>query len=155
MKHSAAANAALWTLQVALAALFLFAGASKLAMPADELAREVGLPALFLQFIAVAEVAGGLGLILPGWVRVRRGLTPIAAAGLIVIMVGAVALSALRVSIGAAVFPLVVGLLLAVVVRGRRRWASSIPRVHDRRMDGSAGSAGADRTEHEEERQCA
>jgi hypothetical protein len=91
-------------------------------MPADELARQTGLPALLIQFISLAEVAGGLGLLLPGLVRVHRELTPIAAAGLIVIMIGAVVLSALRVSIGAAVLPFVVGLLLVTVARGRRGW---------------------------------
>lgn len=122
MKHRKPAHVALWTLQALLAALFLFAGAAKLAMPASELAQQTGLPALFMQFIALAEVAGGLGLLLPGLVRIHRELTPIAASGLIVIMVGAMVLSALRVSVGAAVMPFVVGLLLVTVARGRRGW---------------------------------
>ncbi len=122
MKHRKPAHAALWIVQALLASLFLFAGAFKLAMPADELARQTGLPVLFIQFIGVAEVAGGLGLLLPGLVRVHRELTPIAASGLIVIMIGAVVLSALRVSLGAAVMPFVVGVLLLTVARGRRAW---------------------------------
>jgi hypothetical protein len=122
MKHRQPIHVALWILQALLASLFLFAGAFKLSMPADELARQTGLPTLFIQFIGLAEVAGGLGLLLPGLVRVHRELTPIAAAGLIVIMIGAVILSALRVSAGAAVLPFVVGLLLVTVARGRRGW---------------------------------
>jgi len=126
MKRSRAANVALWSLQVLLAALFLFAGTFKLSMPAAELAQQTGLPALFMQFVSLAEVAGGLGLLLPGLVRFHRELTPVAASGLILIMVGAVIVSALRISIGAAVMPFVVSALLVVVVRGRREWALSI-----------------------------
>jgi uncharacterized membrane protein YphA (DoxX/SURF4 family) len=122
MKHRKPAHVALWILQALLASLFLFAGAFKLATPVDEMARQTGLPALFIQFIGIAEVAGGLGLLLPGLVRVHRELTPIAASGLIVIMTGAVVLSVLRVSVGAAVLPFVVGLLLVTVTRGRRDW---------------------------------
>jgi uncharacterized membrane protein YphA (DoxX/SURF4 family) len=122
MKHRKPSHIALWILQALLASLFLFAGTFKLTMPADALARETGLPALLIQFISLAEVAGGLGLLLPGLVRVHRELTPIAAAGLIVIMIGAVTISALRVSLGAAVMPFVVGLLLVTVARGRREW---------------------------------
>ncbi len=36
----------------------------------------VPLPELFLRFIAVAEVSGALGLVLPGLLHVRPGLTP-------------------------------------------------------------------------------
>ena len=126
MKHRPPAQPALWIVQLLLAALFLFAGVAKLAMPAGELARQTGLPTLFMRFISVAEVAGGLGLLLPGLVRFHRELTPIAASGLIVIMAGAVVLSAARVSVGAAVLPFVVGLLLVTVVRGRREWVASL-----------------------------
>jgi hypothetical protein len=126
MENREVANRALWALQVLLAALFLFAGAAKLAMPAAELARQTGVPALLMQFVSLAELAGGLGLLLPGLVRFHRELTPLAAAGLVVVMVGAVVLSALRVSLGAAALPLVVGLLLVTVVRGRRGWVASL-----------------------------
>ena len=40
-------------------------------------------------FIGVAEVLGAIGLILPGVLRIRPGLTPLAAAGLVIIMIGA------------------------------------------------------------------
>jgi uncharacterized membrane protein YphA (DoxX/SURF4 family) len=125
MQRSKAGNVALWALQALLAALFLFAGIMKLGMSTSQLA-QIGLPVAFMRFIAIAELAGGLGLLLPGLVRIRRELTPLAASGLSVIMIGAVLFSALRISIGAAVPPLVTGLLLAVVLRGRRGWAVSI-----------------------------
>jgi hypothetical protein len=143
MKNGKSAHVALWILQVLLASLFLFAGSFKLTMSAGELAQQTGLPALFMQFISLAEIAGGLGLLLPGLVRVRRELTPIAASGLIVIMVGAVVLSAIRISLGAAVMPFVVGLLLVVVVLGRRGWLArpGTSRAHGSFADVGRGSA--------------
>ncbi|HWP28826.1 MAG TPA: DoxX family protein, partial [Chloroflexota bacterium] len=76
----------LWTVQVALALLFLFAGGVKLVTPVEALTEQVPLPGLFVQFIGVAEVFGGLGLVLPGLFRVGQWLTPLAAAGLVIIM---------------------------------------------------------------------
>jgi hypothetical protein len=78
----------LWVIQVLLALLFLFAGGAKLVMPIEELTKGTSLPGLFLRFIGVAEVLGAIGLILPGLLRIRRDLTPLAAAGLVTIMVG-------------------------------------------------------------------
>jgi len=67
-------NILLWIIQVLLALLFLFAGIAKFVMPLDQ----IPLPALFLKFIGVCEVLGGLGLILPGLLRRQRYLTPLA-----------------------------------------------------------------------------
>jgi len=112
---------ALWVVQGLLAALFLFAGGFKLATPAAELARMTApLSAGFIKFIGVCEVLGALGLVLPGLFRIRPGLTPLAAAGLVVIMVGAVIVTAITQSLPAAIFPLLVGVLAAVVAVGRR-----------------------------------
>jgi hypothetical protein len=114
-------NKRLWAAQGVLAAIFLFAGASKLLMPAETLTDQSPFPALFLRFIGCCEVLGALGLILPGLLRIQLVLTPLAAAGLVVIMVGAV-VSTLAIGQGAAaLFPLVVGLLAAYVARGRGR----------------------------------
>ena len=112
-------NRALWIVQTLLAALFIFAGCAKLAMPIDELSAAAGMPGLFLQFIALAEVLGGLGLILPGLLRIRVGLTPLAAVGLTIIMVGAVVLGLMSGDMTAAAFPLVTGILTALVAYSR------------------------------------
>lgn len=109
-----------WMVQVPLALLFLFAGGMKLSMPLPALAQATGLPGWFMRFIALAEIAGALGLVLPGLLGVWRGLVPLAAAGLAAIMIGATAVSALRMGAAAAVLPAVVGVLLVVVLRGRR-----------------------------------
>ena len=124
----------LWIIQVLLALLFLFAGGSKLIMSIaemQELARQAGqtpLPGLLLRFLGVVEVLGGLGLILPSLLRIRPGLTPLAAVGLLIIMIGAVVITLASGVIGPAVFPLVVGLLLAFVAYGRWRLAPIQPR---------------------------
>jgi hypothetical protein len=83
----------------------------------------VTFPGWFLRFIGVAEAAGGLGLILPGLLRIRPGLTPLAAAGLVIIMVGATVVSAATGSVLLALIPAVVGLLAAFVAYGRWRVA--------------------------------
>jgi uncharacterized membrane protein YphA (DoxX/SURF4 family) len=112
---------ALWIVQGLLALLFLWAGGSKLVLPLDKLAGPIPLPGLFMRFIGVAEVLGALGLILPGLLHIRPGLTPLAAAGLLIIMIGATVVTLAGGAVGLAVIPLVVGLLLTFVVYGRWR----------------------------------
>ncbi len=113
----------LWILQVLLALLFLFAGIVKLAMPLEQLVRQTGLPGALLQFVAVCECLGSLGLILPGLLRIRPGLTTLAAAGLVIIMVGATVLTIKSQGLLPALFPLVTLLLAAIVAYGRWRVA--------------------------------
>jgi uncharacterized membrane protein YphA (DoxX/SURF4 family) len=113
----------LWTVQGLLALLFVWAGGMKLVLPLDQLAGPVPLPGLFLRFIGVAEVLGGIGLILPGALRIRPGLTPLAALGLVIIMVGATGITLMTGSAAMALVPLAVGLLAAFVAYGRWRLA--------------------------------
>ena len=112
---------ALWIVQGLLALLFLFAGGMKLILPIEEMTRDVPMPGPFLRFIGVAEVLGGLGLVLPGLLRIRPGLTPLAAGGLVIIMIGATVVSFVSGGALMALMPLVVGLLAAFVAYGRWR----------------------------------
>jgi uncharacterized membrane protein YphA (DoxX/SURF4 family) len=116
-------NIALWIAQGLLAAIFLFAGGMKLVMPVEEMTRQIALPGLFLRFIAVCEVLGAIGLILPWLLRIRPGLTPLAAAGLAIIMIGATVTALMTGGIAMALIPLVVGILAAFVAYGRCRLA--------------------------------
>jgi hypothetical protein len=118
-------SAALWIVQGLLALLFLFAGGTKLVLPLEEMTRQmsVPLPGPFLRFIGVAEVLGALGLILPGLLRIRTGLTPLAASGLVIIMIGGTAMTLAAGEVALALIPLVVGLLSAFVAYGRWRLA--------------------------------
>ena len=112
---------ALWIVQILLAALFLFAGGMKLVLPLEKMTGPVEMPLGFLRFIGVMEVLGGLGLILPALLRIRPGLTPLAAAGLVIIMIGATGTTLMVGEVSAAAISLVVGLLAAFVAYGRWR----------------------------------
>jgi len=114
-------NYLLWTIQALLAALFVFAGGMKLALPIEAMTRQMPLPGWFLRFIGVAEVLGATGLILPWFFGLKRALTPLAASGLVIIMLGATVLTLEGGSIGGVVMPFVVGVLLSLVAYGR--WA--------------------------------
>ena len=116
-------NIVLWIIQVLLALLFLFAGVTKLILPIEEMTKQMAMPGLFLRFLGVVEVLGALGLILPGLFRIKTWLTPLAAVGLTIIVIGATVIT-LKIGGGAtAMFPLVTALLSAFVAYGRWRLA--------------------------------
>jgi hypothetical protein len=113
-------NRALWIIQGLLAAVFAFAGGSKLITPPEVLAMMSPFPVTFVQFIGVCEVLGALGLFLPLALKIRAELTVFAALGLTVIMLGAT-LSTLAIGGGVlALMPCVLGVLTAGVGYGRR-----------------------------------
>ena len=122
-------NVALWIVQGLLAALFVFSGGMKLVLPIEKMQDPVALPGLFLRFIGVCELLGGIGLILPSLLRIRPGLTPLAATGLIVIMIGAVVLSVIYMGVASALIPLLVGILAAFIAYGRSRLAPIPPKA--------------------------
>ena len=124
-------NIALWIIQILLALLFLFAGVTKLVLPLEVLQaqgspNQIMLPGLFIKFIGVCEVLGALGLFLPGIFRKGTKLTPLAAAGLLIIMIGAVVVSVAADGLLAGIAPLIIGLLCAFVVYGRSRIAPHV-----------------------------
>jgi hypothetical protein len=128
-------NRLLWVIQVLLALLFLFAGGAKLVMSAADLTAQTPLPAAFLRFIGVMEILGGLGLILPGMLSIQTALTPLAAAGLSIIMIGAVVVTIQTMGLALAALPFVTGALALFVVYGRWRLAPlSAPRATARRQ---------------------
>ena len=117
--HTRRGRVALWITQGLLCALFLFAGGFKLVLPLAALAKFSPLPPVFFKFIGVCEVAGALGLVLPGLFRIRENLTELAAIGLVGVMAGAVTLTVVLQGVAPAIMPFVVGLLLFAIVRGR------------------------------------
>ena len=105
-----------WAIQILLALLFVFAGGSKFAMSDQVLtAGAPAFSALFLRFIGACELLGAAGLILPVLLNIKPGLTPLAAAGLVVIMIGATITTLLLMSAPTAIVPCVVGILAAYV----------------------------------------
>ncbi|HKT80060.1 MAG TPA: DoxX family protein [Vicinamibacterales bacterium] len=126
-------NRALWAVQGLLAALFLFAGAMKLILPVEAMQNgPTALPGWFLRFIGTAEIAGAIGLVLPGLLKIKTQLTPLAAGGLTIIMAGAVVLTA-EIAIAHASVPFLVGLVLLAVAYGRVRLAPIAVRQRTRR----------------------
>jgi len=121
-------NILLWVVQGLMAALFLFAGGLKLVLPLEALAGPIALPGLFMRFIGVAEVAGAFGLVLPSLLRIQPRLTSVAAGGLIIIMIGAMILTAITTPGAMALIPGFVGGLLAVVAYGRATARPIVPR---------------------------
>lgn len=86
---------ALWIINGILAAVFLFAGVTKLLKPKDDLVKlGMGYAEDFtrtqLKLIGTAEVLGALGLILPLLLGIVPVLSPIAAVGLALLMSSAV-----------------------------------------------------------------
>ncbi len=117
-------NIVLWIIQILLALLFLFAGVTKLlpimTMPPPP--PNMWMPPMwFLKFIGLCELLGGLGLVLPGLFRRQQYLTVLAAIGLTIIMIGAVAVTIMTMGVAAAVTPLIVGILCAFVAYGRSK----------------------------------
>lgn len=112
-------NRALWIAQWLLALLFLFAGTAKLVAPIQPVAAQVGLPAGLLLFVSVMEILGGLGLILPALLHIRPNLVAVAAAGLVLIMIGATTVTLRTQPVLTAFFPLITGLVAVFVAYGR------------------------------------
>jgi uncharacterized membrane protein len=112
----------LWTLQGLLAALFLFAGVAKFFTPQAQFAP---LQPWFVYMIAVFEILGALGLILPGVFKTKTFLTGWAAAGLTVIMIGAVVTS-WPMGLMFAALPFVVGIFTGLVAYGRWEGAPTL-----------------------------
>lgn len=80
----------LWIGQLLLAALFALTGFMKLTMPLADLAQHMvwtgDVPPILVRFTGAAEMAGAIGLVLPALTGIQPGLTPLAAAGLTVLM---------------------------------------------------------------------
>lgn len=84
----------LWIAQVLLASGLVFGGIMKLFEPKDELAARwpwTGeVPLLLVTFTGIVDLLGAMGLVLPGLLRIKSALVPIAAMGVVLLMICAV-----------------------------------------------------------------
>ncbi len=132
-RRSPLLHVTLWILQVLLAAFFLLAGINHGLRPIAEVAQSspwiTDVPVWLAQFIGFAELAGAVGLVLPAATRIKPGLTPLAAAGLAVVMVLAAAFHVMRGEADVLAFNLVPALLAAFVAWGRMKRAPIAPRA--------------------------
>jgi hypothetical protein len=103
----------------------MFAGVMKFIMSYDDMTKDapVVLPYSFILFIGVCEILGAIGLVVPWLTGIKPWLTPLAAALLIIIMIGAVVTS-FPGGISLIIVPAVVGLLCLFVALGRMRPSS-------------------------------
>ena len=114
-------NVALWVLQGLLAAAFLLHGWLLLSPPANMVEQmNASISPAFRIFLGVAEVLAAIGLTLPGITRIRPRLVPLAAAGLMIVMVGATVLHLKRGEYSSAATTAV--LLVALTFVAYMRW---------------------------------
>jgi uncharacterized membrane protein YphA (DoxX/SURF4 family) len=116
-------NVVLWMLQAVLALAFAMAGFMKLTQPKKKLTARLpwvqDLSPATAKLIGTAELAAALGLILPAASGVAPVLTPLAATGLVVLMVLAAITHARRNEPGANAYTTALAILTAIVARGR------------------------------------
>ena len=93
-------NIALWIVQILLALAFVMAGTMKATQPAEKLAGRMkwvnALRPQIVHLIGILEVLGAIGLILPVVTGIWPWLTPVAAIGLVLTMIGAMILHTRR-----------------------------------------------------------
>ncbi|HLA59828.1 MAG TPA: DoxX family protein [Puia sp.] len=88
-------NTILWILQAVAAATFIYSGINKSIFSIRKLVYEKGqtgvenLSITQVRFIGLSEILGAIGLILPWWLNILPGLTPVSAILLSFIMIPA------------------------------------------------------------------
>lgn len=130
---SKGAHYALWAVQGLLGLAFVMAGQMKLFTAIPELAKMLPwastVPEALVRFIGASELLGGLGLILPAATRIKPMLTPLAAAGLVLVMILAGGFHVTRGEFGALPINFVLGGLAAFIAWGRVKLAPISPRT--------------------------
>ena len=120
----------LWIVQVLLACAFGMAGVMKSTQPVEALVQggmawAGQMPLAMVRFIGVSELLGAIGLILPAATKIKPFLTPLAALGLLTIMILAMAFHLSRGEVQATPINIVLGGLAAFVAWGRTRRTSA------------------------------
>jgi len=116
-------NIALWIIQVLLAATFILAGVLKSLRPIDSLAPRIdwvnAVPAWLVRFIGVAELLGGIGLLVPALSGIDPWLTPLAAAALALVMLFALIFHVVRGEVNRLASSVILGILAVFAAYGR------------------------------------
>jgi hypothetical protein len=86
---------------------------------ADGVAGTDSAPVGFIRFIGVCEILGGIGMVVPGLTGIAPGLTPLGAAGLVIIMIGATVINIVNGPAPFAILTAALGTMCAFVVYGR------------------------------------
>lgn len=116
-------NTVLWAVQILLALVFATAGVMKLVRSKEKLATNMawvdGFESGHIKLIGALEVLGALGLILPAVTGILPILTPLAALGLALTMVGAIITHLRRQEYTHIIGPVILMLLSLFVAYGR------------------------------------
>lgn len=123
----------LWVAQILLALGMASAGVMKLMSGDDMLTMYYPIfPPTFIRFIGVCEILGAIGVVIPAALRIRPELTPLAAAGLAIIMGGAVISTIVMGAASMIATPLALFLLAVFVAYGRWKLAPITSREAER-----------------------
>ncbi len=116
-------NIALWIVQILLALAFLMAGTLKATQPIEKLATRMtwvqSVRSWMVRLIGILEILGAIGLILPAVTGIWSWLTPVAAIGLVLTMIGAMVLHSSRREFSGLGVNVVLLLLALFIVYGR------------------------------------
>ena len=123
-------NVLLWVLQALLAVAFLAHGWLFLFPPAEMVdSMNAVIPPAFRILIGVAEVLAAVGLTVPGITRVMPWLIPWAAAGLMIVMLGATILHGMRGEVGSAITTAILFIVATFVAYVRWKVNPILPRL--------------------------
>jgi len=116
-------NIALWVVQILLALAFLMAGGMKVSQPMEKLKKAMSWTSHTtvgtVRLVGILEILGALGLILPAVTGILPWLTPVAAIGLVLTMIGAAIVHIRLKEFAGLGAPLVLFLLALFIVYGR------------------------------------
>ena len=116
-------NVVLWIVQALLALAYIMAGSMKAFRPLEALSKSMGwvraVPAGFVRFVGIAELLGAIGLILPMVTNIAPWLTVAAAAGFVLVQIGASVLQVSRQETSQVPVNVVLLLLAVLVLVGR------------------------------------
>jgi predicted PurR-regulated permease PerM len=122
-------NILLWVLQVLLAVAFLAHGWLFLSPPASIVDQmNASLPRWFQLFLGIAEVLAAVGLTLPGITRIQPRLVPLAAAGIMIVLISATIYHLMRGEVSSAVITAVLLTIATFIAYLRWRVAPIQPR---------------------------
>ena len=116
-------NILLWIVQILLALAFLMAGGMKVTQPVEKLRKAMSwtnhASVRSVRLVGILEILGALGLILPAVTGILPWLTPVAAIGLVLTMIGAAIVHIRLKEFAQLGVPLILFLLALFIVYGR------------------------------------
>jgi uncharacterized membrane protein YphA (DoxX/SURF4 family) len=127
-KNAKAVNITLWVVQILLAGMFLLTGVLKLTLSSEKLPSMMpwtaDAPLGFVRFVGIAEISGGIGVVLPALLRIKPILTAWAATGIATIMVLSIPVHIMRGEFSSLGLSVMLLLMAAFVAWGRFKKAS-------------------------------